>query len=60
MFYPIGPGGAAGQPPSRFSGEKAKQLADLRSQLSDAIERGWQFTATMLRRDINDLLNGEG
>lgn len=36
---------------------KAQQLADLRSQLRNAIANGWQFTASMLRRDIRDLLS---
>ena len=39
---------------------KAQALADLRSQLRDATARGWQFTASMLRRDIRDLLVREG
>ena len=39
---------------------KAQALADLRSQLRDAIARGWKFTAAMLRRDIRDFLAREG
>ncbi len=60
------PGNRARRPPMAGAASedrtmtRTEALADLRSQLRDAITRGWQFTASMLRRDIRDLLAREG
>ncbi len=35
---------------------KKEQIAALRRELRDAIANGWQFTASVLRRDISDLV----
>ena len=39
---------------------KAQAVASLRAELRAAERQGWAFTASMLRRDIRDLLAGEG